>query len=932
MNDEIASIQFGVYSSQEILNYSACEVNNLKKKGSGSVYDPQMGVTEYGIECPTCKQSSAKCVGHPGYIKLSLPIIHPLFIKHVINILHCVCFKCYRCLLGKEHIEMYNLNFKKKFDTFVGLTELCKKKNHICCRNGCAGSDKLKERTYKIKHCPFDNNIYLYDKNDDGKETKTELTPYEIFLMLDSIPDDDVVNMGLNLQLCHPRNYIMFYLTILPPVDRPYINISGSIWDDDITIQYMDIIKINSQINKLLSSTDNCALKKQKITKLIAMLKFKISTTFNNTQGKSKHTTNGRPIKGIKERLAGKDGQIRNNMMGKRCNYSGRTVVGPDSTLRTNEIILPVEMANKLTVPIRVTHLNISILQDRLNNNKVTSVIKNNETKTCINIKRLTEGTTIFEGDVILRNDKQIYVADPTNVTLIDGDKILRDDVILNDIKIPGNTFQIEVGMVVNRLLEDGDWVLLNRQPTLHRGSMLAVKIIIRPYRTIRMNLSICKTFNADFDGDEMNIHVPQSEEAQAELQLLSSVEHHIISPQSSKPNIAIVQDSLLGSYKMSIGIQNIPRDIFFQIYMAMKLPSSDIIKRISELDDVYISKGLPKGTCYSGKGLISLCLPEDFNYEHRNNADPNEPVVKIYNGVLYQGAFDKSVLGSTHASILLLINKEYSPMIAMNFIDSIQFCATEWLLYRGFSVNFSDCMMVDKNQDVKTKEVIRKCYIEASAYKKTTTNPNVRELRIKSALNKAKDVGLRIAKDSLSKQNNFLSTVISGSKGDFFNISQITGLLGQQDILGQRVQYMMSNGRRSLCYYPINKDDLSHELEYESKGFISSSFIKGLNPKEFIFHAMSGREGITDTAMGTATSGYIQRKIVKLTEDINIQYDGTVRDHTGRIYQHIYGDNNLDPIKTTKVNGIQQFCNIYRIVEKLNNKYESLNIALTCQ
>ena len=219
---------------------------------------------------------------------------------------------------------------------------------------------------------------------------------------------------------------------------------------------------------------------------------------------------------------------------------------------------------------------------------------------------------------------------------------------------------------------------------------------------------------------------------------------------------------------------------------------------------------------------------------------------------------------------------------------------------------------------------LLKKCYIEAEGIKTTTAHPGIRELRINASLSKAKDIGLRIAKDSLSDDNNFLSTVISGSKGDFFNIAQITGLLGQQNLKGQRVPLLLNHARRTLPHYPFG--ELSPEMEYESRGFISSSFIQGLKPREFYFHAMSGREGISDTAMGTATSGYMQRRIIKLTEDIKIQYDGTVRDVSGHIYQLVYGDTGIDPTCTVKVGTDQEVCDISRLVNKLNMEHEINN------
>jgi DNA-directed RNA polymerase II subunit RPB1 len=346
-----------------------------------------------------------------------------------------------------------------------------------------------------------------------------------------------------------------------------------------------------------------------------------------------------------------------------------------------------------------------------------------------------------------------------------------------------------------------------------------------------------------------------------------------------------------------------------------------DVMVRIQHIRRVLKETG-KKVQCYTGKGIISLFLPSDFNYEFKNNASIDEPTVKIHKGVMYEGVLDKALLGSAHSSLIHILNKEYGPDEAMYFIDCIQFCTGKWLLIRGFTVGLGDCLVTDESKDQEIRDVVKKCYIEADGIATTTSHPGVREIRVNGSLNKAKDVGLKIAKDSLDVNNNFLSTVISGSKGDFFNITQITGLLGQQNLKGQRVPLVMNHGRRSLPHYPFA--DLSLESQYESRGFISNSFIHGLNPREFYFHAMSGREGITDTAMGTATSGYMQRKIVKLTEDIKVAYDGTVRDATGKIYQMAYGDSGLDPTMTTKVSGVQEACDIGRLISKMNMNHEN--------
>jgi DNA-directed RNA polymerase beta' subunit len=380
------------------------------------------------------------------------------------------------------------------------------------------------------------------------------------------------------------------------------------------------------------------------------------------------------------------------------------------------------------------------------------------------------------------------------------------------------------------------------------------------------------------------------------------------------------VQDSLLGAYRMTRGIQQIRKEQFYDISLKVGISLSQTQKKIQDIRRVFKDKG-KKVQCFHGKGLISLGLPNDFNYEKKNNANPEEPTVKIYKGVLYEGTLDKSTLGAVTNSLIHILNKEYGPDVTAFFIDTVQFVSNNWLLIDGFSVGLGDCIVQDKNKVRDINNVIKKCFIEAEEIKTTTSHPGIKEVRIIGALSKAKDVGLRIAKEALDPENNFLSTVKSGSKGDFFNISQITGLLGQQNLLGQRVPQTLNNGQRTLPHYPF--EELGMEMEYESRGFVASSFIFGLNPKEFYFHAMSGREGCCDTAMNTATSGYIQRKIVKLTEDIKIQYDGTVRDCIGSLYQLNYGEDGIDPKSTIKVGKTQEPCDISSLVTKLNMSHE---------
>jgi len=902
---EISSITFGIFSKKEILDMSVCKIDNPKKTGYNTVYDERLGSINSLKNCETCGETAMLCNGHFGHIEFNEMIIHPLFYKRVISYLNCICSSCNRLILLKTQIYLSGLNRFRGELRFKKIEEKLKKVI-MCCHDDC----KTRKSTYKWN--VTDNTICKIMEDDEKNNNIIIMSTQEIFEIFDCIQDSDVELLGFNPNSVHPRNFIIQVLPVLPTCARPYVKAGSNICDDDLTNQYIEIIKINNHLGELenMKGKSSYETKKQKY---IASLNFRVKTTFNNSHCKAKHSTNGRPIKGIKERLAGKNGQIRCNLMGKRCNQTGRTVIGPEPTLRLGELAVPRDMAEILTIPVRATQFNLVELQGLINRGDVNYLIKP-DGKTRINLKRYRRGSRLLLGDIIRRNGKEIKIESEKELVR-SGDVVIRNGKILEKILPANRDYLLREGWIVERKLQNGDYVLLNRQPTLHRASMMAMRVVLKPHKTLRMNLAITKPFNADFDGDEMNLHVPQSLESQIELEMLAAAEWNIISSQSGKPNMAIVQDSLLGAYKMTHGDIHIPQSKFFDISLKLNFPQefANAIKRIQK---VLRSEGKNLSP-YTGRGLISLFLPSDLIYENQNDVNPQEPVVKIRNGVLYEGTLSKTILGSSHNSLIQIINKEYGSVRASEFIDNIQFVTNQWNLLQLFSIGLGDCLITSQLKKQEIKDVIQKCYIEADCIKTTTNHKIIRELRVNATLGKAKDIGLRIAKDSFNKDNNFVSTINSGSKGDFFNIAQITGLLGQQNLRGKRIPLYFNRGKRTLPHYPFS--NLTSEMEYESRGFISSSFIEGLNPREFYFHAMSGREGVSDTAMGTATSGYMQRRIVKLTEDIKIQYDGTARDSTGHIYQIVYGETGFDPIHTTR----DGFCNITRIVQRLNNEYE---------
>lgn len=933
--NDISSVKFGIFSAEEILKLSVCQVNSSKICGPNTIYDERMGMIEDNSICITCSQSSRDCPGHFGHIELNAPIIHPRYYKYIILFLRCFCYKCCKLLMNREQIE---LNGFMKYNREFRMMSILKKVEKIELCGDCQIFQP------KYTYSTQDNNIYMSYKKD--KETlKIPMTVEEIKRIFDSISIEDVNLLGFNHLDTHPKDLILTHLLVIPPTSRPYIVVDGITCDDDLSIQYMEIVKINNHIKENKENKDK-AISEAVLQKNIQALKFRITTLMDNSQGKAKHT-NGRPVKAFKERIQGKDGLMRNNLMGKRVNCSGRTVISPDPTLKMGEIAVPEKMANNLTVSERVCNYNIEMLNKIISEDKANFVLREDSNRTIsrINLKYATyrKGTELQEEDVILRNGKELMYK-CKNLSLMIGDEIIRNGKKLENVIYPvKKQFNLKIGDIVERQLKEGDIIVLNRQPTLHKGSMMGHNVVIRPCKTLRFNLCSTRIFNADFDGDEMNIHVAVSPQSRSEIELLSHTRNHIISPQSSKPAILIVQDSLLALFLLTRENEIMTKDQFFNICMSipdyknyaylddnknLKYFLTNILERLSEIENILKAENAMEQNIYQGRNLISLILPRTFNLTVTNNASDNEPVLKIKKGVIISGAMNKS-----SNSIIQNLHKEYGVSVSSFFIDSIQFMMNAWFIYRGFSIGISDCIISPQNTE-KINSAIKMRFIEASHIDETTLHPGIKEARINVALGKARDVGMKMAKDAMSEaaknkktlegMNNFITVITSGSKGDFFNITQITGLLGQQNIKGKRIEMTLNKGTRTLHHYPFQIT--SKEQEFESRGFISSSFLSGLNMQEFWFHAATGRDGITATAMKTAFTGYVQRKMIKSMEDVQVRYDGTVRWENNNIIQFLYGDDGLDPSETVIIGGKNRICDVSRIVDKLNTEYELQN------
>jgi DNA-directed RNA polymerase beta' subunit len=822
---DVNHVQFGILSADEIEAISVMEVvhtelfdRNLPKVGG--LYDLRMGTIDKKILCQTCNCDVIDCQGHYGFIKLNEPVYNVCYIKTVYKVLNCVCVRCSRYLATPIILKK-----KKTSVIFRQAIDACKK-IQICT--------KCEFTQPKITIDSF--NIYF-----QFNSVKSQLSPIRAFNILRKISDEDCYKLGLNSKYAHPMNMIIQNLIVPPPVVRPSVFMNtNSRTQDDLTQKLLEILKNNIAI---VDSRD------EDREDLCVQLQYHVSTYLDNELPGVQQATQrtGRPIKSLCQRIRSKEGRVRGNLMGKRVDFSARTVITAEPNIRLDELGVPISIARNMTIKESVTSFNRHKLQEYVDNGPTPSGL-------------MSVGAN--------------FVYNPE----LDGKKDLRfaKDLIL------------EVGDVVERHLRDGDVVVFNRQPTLHKMSMMGHFVRKVTGDTFRLNLSATTPYNADFDGDEMNMHVPQSIEARVEVSELMMVSQNIVSPQSNKPVIGIVQDALLACRLAT------RRDVF--------LDKETIVNLLNHIDyfDIPVPAILKPVALWTGKQLFNCILPKNeirqYTAWHSDSNTPwfseDDTEVYIDNGGDYiSGILCKKTIGPASNGVIHKAWLYDGPKAASDFISKIQVLANNWLIEQGFSVGIIDCI---NNQSAQTRvDVLIKESLD-----EIKNNPNFEERDINHFLNQARDRSGRYITTQMHPNNSLHHMVSSGSKGSVINIAQIMACVGQQNVNGQRISSGYTN--RTLPHYPINDEG------YESKGFVKNSYMKGLSPNEFFFHAMGGREGVIDTAIKTSETGYIQRRLVKAMEDIQIGYDNTVRNSLGEIVQMTYGEDGMDGsfLITQKIDG----------------------------
>jgi len=1037
---EITEIAFSLYSTDEKRKLAVILCNNPDPFGANTVRDDKFGPRNQSQRCGSCHMDMVKCPGHYGLIEHP-PFFHKLALGIIKDTLECVCPACSKLLLSKDEIE-YNGYHRLSITKRVAAIAEHIRKAKLSCRHNSdiPGVVSCGEKQYGTP-IPIYNSINSNEKDyclsytyPGAKSTKYYRTPDEALEILENISPEDASALGFSAA-SPPKNMIQENTLVIPYNTRPDLNQGDLFKADDLTLSYQEMIRC---VNKLQENQDQ---KRDSTTmntlyaKISSIMKSELSKNHGNKE-----------YMDIKKRIQGKGGIIRQNLMGKRTDHAGRSVVGPGIDLRVDQIGIPQEMAVKWTYPEICTAYNRAECQSEYDNNRV------------VFIERVNDPNFVGAKQIVCEKFRRMNI-----------------------------NYQIQQGDIIHRLMRDGDIVLVNRQPSLHKESVLALYVKIISSRTIKINLSITTPLNADFDGDEVNVHVPQTYEARIEAEQLASVAANLMSGENNKSMMHIVYDSLLSAYlltrdeelgrlKHAEDLKDIQHDRLYydkraaiegeqipeiernrklekiakdnSIYVGQRvidrkkllsqhreksknydrdysillnqvnnydlgteynalqaelgnykaiietydqlilgyqtlgingdpLKYAEIsklkptIKRVNTIkermeeikdndqkyqelinsfhnyqkkvgilpievfesalekakDNIALDSLKERAAYYgvpwqSRRILFSAALPEGFYY---NNYD-----VVIKDGILISGTIDKKTIGSSDNSIISEMYKTMGGYTTVDFMSYVQFILYEYLDSIGFSVGISDCLPTTDDISIKEfkkklDEYIKNAEVKVLALADTPKNKfeaRKKELKIMAALDIAKSIGDDLVIRMADPNNAFMIMAVSGAKGSSINFANISSLVGQQNVNGNRIIDNLP-GNRSLPVVEPNSQ------APESRGFCSQSFYNGLNVISWFFHSASVRENLTDTAVNTRRTGDLQHNLIKSGEDAHVAPDGGVKGADGTIIQFLYGEDGLNPSQLTrfKIMGQNQllFRNVEHAAFQINAKYEKL-------
>lgn len=853
---KISSVEFQVLGPQAIRKMSALEIktpDTYDKDGypmEGGLMDPHLGVINPGLRCKTCGQKMKQCPGHFGSLELVRPVVHSEFSRRVEMLMHGTCQTCGRVILPGEKIEQ----LRKELEKDPALVEVIAK--------------RIISKGKKIKNCPHCNapkGKVLLDKPTNFFLDKDRIYPTQIREWIEKIPDSDLRLFGYSSERIRPEWFVLTVLPVPPIAIRPSITLeSGIKSEDDLTHKLVDIIRINLRLKDNIEAGAPQLI----IEDLWDLLQYHVTTYFdNNTAGvpPAKHRS-GRALRTIVQRLKGKKGRFRHNLTGKRVNFAARSTVTPDPFIEISEVGVPQEIADELTLPEIVTSWNKKNIEDLVkDSDKAVYLIRPDETR-----KKIDEN-----------NKKEVLD-------------------------------ELNIGYKVERKLQNGDIVLFNRQPSLHRLSMLAHRVRVLPGKTLRINPIVCKPYNADFDGDEMNLHVPQTEEGKTEARELMLVRNHVISPRYGAPVITLDEDGVSGPYILTSDSTEFTKEEAMRYFYEIGL------------------KDMPKpdrGKNYSGKLIFSQLLPSDLDLEYTTTTCrvirrtgmckecvkekcPFDAYLKIEKGELKCGVIDSASLGEAKGRLVDKLARDYPSEVIEKFYFNVMRIICDLLTKKGMTVGLDEYEVSDKINEKRKKifnEVMEEGQKLVEKFKKGTLKHtpgrtleesfeiSMMELTADSKDKLEKEIMKERLEPILHKRPEYgtIIMILSGSRGSSTNLMNIAGFWGQAAVREGRPKRGFQ-GR----LIALNK---RADVGVSAGGFITSNFLEGMDAKQYFYHSMGGRQGEVDTGVSTKVSGYLYRRLANSMKDLMVYNDGTVRTASKNVVQYAYGEDGVFPMKTVK-------------------------------
>jgi DNA-directed RNA polymerase beta' subunit len=855
----IDRIEFSIFGNQEIKRYSVIsdqyginipETYDNGEPKQGGLVDKRLGITDYSSLCDTCGLNTNDCPGHFGHMILADDVYHKGFLNILKDILNCICIQCSKLLITKtkdEIIEVLGNSIgKNRFMKIKKITSNIKFCQHF--DGGCGkpvgkvmknitklGSIEL-QVSYSVDHKVDDKGEVSENINFKKKNIEI-LTSNRVYNILKNIDNNDWQLMGFDFKKNKPEDFIIKIFPIPPVAIRPSVKLemlSGAS-ENDLTSKLADIIKDNARLRKQKERTNIVTDKSKYNADYLSLLQYDIATYIENDAVLPKsEQKNSKISKSVSERLKGKTGRIRGNLMGKRVDFSARTVITSDPNLSLDELGVPIKIAMNITFPEIVTPFNL----DKLSK--------------------------------LVRNGRDIY---PGANFIIPLNSLETGKKLKIDLRYRKKSIKLHIGDIVERHIVDGDPVLFNRQPTLHKMGMMCHKIRVikdENLNTFRINVIVTDPYNADFDGDEMNMFIPQTNQTQLELSNIADVKRQIIDPKTSLPIMKFKQDTTLGTYKMT--------------YKSYIIDYHDVMNLLMycNIDNLF---DITKKNINSHE-LFSMIIPKMINYSNNN--------ININNGKLTSGIINNYILNNI---ILYYSWDRYGPEITKKYIDNAQRLITNWLLMTGFTVGLGDAM-TDK---ILLDDIKSFCYIKNMEVDKLITemenNPDTLdsdtfETNLQATLKATDGIITKKVYEYIklnNPENNFFVMIDSNAKGKKNNISQIIGGLGQNVLQFKRIPKKVNN--RTMPHF-FQNDDRGH-----ARGFIQNSYYNGLNPSEFYFHHMTGREGLIDTAIKSVSGD----TPIIIMEDDKILYinigtwiDNLIQTNNHKVQYHIENDMEL--------------------------------------